>query len=126
MAKHFGAAVTSTAYKVTKTCIAVECDICHKTIPVKKRNYTDRSGRYFEITTGHNDWGNDSIESIETRDVCDECAPQFIYEYLDGIAYSNTAYMKVKNKIVCGYRESDIVDNPPKEGETIVEQHDYF
>jgi hypothetical protein len=40
--------------------------------------------RYYEVTKGHNDWGNDSIESIKIINICsDECLRKEISVYID-------------------------------------------
>jgi hypothetical protein len=46
--------------------IKVTCDICENDIP---------EGQYrYKVTTGHRDWGYDSVESIEQFDICsDNC-----------------------------------------------------
>lgn len=70
----------------------IQCDICNKHIlPDDRRKNTNM---YFKITTGHYDWGNDSVESIETQDVCCDCAPKFISEYLSKC--KSTEYMNIE------------------------------
>lgn len=114
--------VTSTAYKVTRTVIGIECDICNKVIPV--RGNTDNR-RYFEITTGHSDWGNDSIESMETVDVCPDCVTKYIEDYLRDC--SNTAYLNLRVEIAYPSNQSVTVDRLPAKGETTrIEHDDYF
>lgn len=64
---------------------AKKCDICGKDIPPTKRSVppTERFP-FFEISTSHHDWGNDSIDSIEYMDACSpECAMKFAKEYLE-------------------------------------------
>lgn len=51
------------------------CDVCKKEITAKS---------YWELTTHHNDWGNDSIESYERFDVCSkDCMRKKFEEYLE-------------------------------------------
>lgn len=127
MAKHLSAAVTSTAYKITKTVVGIECDICGKIIPVPDEYCYDHArSRYYEVTTGHHDWGNDSIDSIETVDVCPDCVNKYISDYLANVIHSNSAYLKVYNKLVYGRETSEVIDTPPKDGEITVERHDDF
>ena len=126
MSKLMSLAVTTTAYKLTKTTTGVKCDVCGKNIPVKERQWNDDSDRYYEITTGHNDWGNDSCESRKTIDVCPECAPTYIADYLKKNVSSDTAYLEIESKTVWGEQSSEIVDVPPKEDETVEKHHDYF
>lgn len=57
------------------------CDVCKKEITVNS---------YWELTTHHNDWGNDSIESYEYFDVCSkDCMRKKFEEYLKD---SDTGY----------------------------------
>lgn len=114
MATLLSNSVTSTAYKVTKTVTGIECDVCHNVVPVKSYRDNGMSNRYFEITTGHSDWGNDSIDSYETLDVCEECTPKYVSDYLRDC--SDTAHLR---------KVSEVVDRPPKEGEITREEHDY-
>lgn len=68
------------------------CDICKKEI---------KKGReYWEVTTGHHDWGNDSFESIEDFDVCsDVCLMMKFGEYIDRSKDGyNTEYIEVKRE----------------------------
>jgi len=51
------------------------CDVCKKEITAES---------YWELTTHHNDWGNDSIESYESFDVCSkDCMRKKFEEYLE-------------------------------------------
>ena len=123
MATLLSTSVVSTAYKVTQTVTGVECDICNNVIPVKDRRWDDKSDQYFEVTTGHHDWGNDSCESIETVDVCRECILKFIEDYLNDC--SDTAYLELHTKTVWGRKiSSEVVDKLPKEGEVTKVTHD--
>lgn len=60
-----------------KTLVKLECDVC-------KKDITDpQNGYYYKVTTSHNDWGNDSCESYEYRDICsDECLQEDFKSYL--------------------------------------------
>lgn len=54
----------------------VVCDVCGREITSTDRPY--------EVTTGHNDWGNDSYESIAHKDICsDECLKVEFSKYLN-------------------------------------------
>lgn len=75
----------------------IYCDVCgHKIDP-------DKTRQIFRVKTGHNDWGNDSCDSIEYKDVCSsECVEFVISEYLErsnnknrGI---NSEYIEVRNR----------------------------
>ena len=63
--------------------IGIICDYCKKPIyPV--RSYVNRKEyNFFRISTSHNDWGNDSIDSCESFDACSpECATKMAEAYL--------------------------------------------
>ena len=68
------------------------CDICKKEIESNKS--------YWKLTTHHNDWGNDSIDSYEYFDVCSkECMRNKFEEYLEDSGderYSNTMCFDVE------------------------------
>lgn len=81
---------------IEKTCI---CDVCKKIVWKKnllldaKRNYSNNVG-YYDITTGHHDWGNDSVESIEHHQVCCGCLDSFVADYFKEA--SGTEYMDIQ------------------------------
>lgn len=81
---------------IEKTCI---CDVCKKVIwkknllPDAKHNYSNNVG-YYDITTGHHDWGNDSVESIKHHQVCEKCLKSFVAEYFDEA--NGTEYMDIQ------------------------------
>ena len=124
MATLMSNSVMSTAYKITKTVTGVECDICKDVIPVKSLSHSNSEHRYFEVPTGHYDWGNDSCDSVETRDICPKCISKFIEEYLRDC--SDTAHLQLHTYIVEDDEYSEVVDVPPKEGEVTRKEHDYY
>lgn len=67
------------------------CDICKKEIAKRKG--------YWTLVTGHNDWGNDSCESVEHFDVCSQiCLMNKFAEYIDESDKdnNNTMYFEVE------------------------------
>lgn len=56
-----GVKLRSSDMKVETSC---KCDICGKEI-----NLGDW---FYSVMTGHNDWGNDSCDSIQSFDVCSD------------------------------------------------------
>ena len=55
------------------------CDFCGKLIGKrsdKKYSY------YYELFTGHHEWGNDSVDSFEHQDCCEECITDQFVKYL--------------------------------------------
>lgn len=88
-----------------ETIVAIDyfCDIC------KKRIYTDVKGRrtkldaiveYYNIVRGHNDWGNDSIESRESSIVCKECLTTALMQYKNAAEREphNSRYIEVEHQ----------------------------
>lgn len=71
------------------------CDVCGKLILKKNENKTTYcSGKQWKLTTGHNDWGNDSCDSIEYKDICSaECLEKELQKY---VQRGGTAYFEVK------------------------------
>lgn len=78
---------------IEKVCVGetMTCDVCKKEIL--------KGSGYWNVTTGHNDWGRDSIDSIEHFDICSEiCLMSKFSDYLDesgGDDY-NTEYIKIE------------------------------
>jgi hypothetical protein len=76
-----------------KVCVkeTMHCDVCG--------NEMNKNKRHWELTTGHHDWGNDSVESIEDFDICsEECLRKKFDEYVkeSGASDYNTMYFKVE------------------------------
>ena len=66
------------------------CDVCNKEIP-------DKSW-YYDIVTGHHDWGRDSIDSVNSFDACSEkCVKEKVDFYFDELVGKgcNTAYLTI-------------------------------
>lgn len=74
--------------KIEETEIGITCDMCKKEILNEedyKSEFRTKMSHYYEITTHHNDWENDSIDSYEYRDICSEnCLFNFLKDYYDG------------------------------------------
>lgn len=68
------------------------CDVCKNEIAKEKE--------YWELTTHHNDWGNDSAGSYEHFDVCSkDCMRKKFEEYLEESGderYSNSKCFEVE------------------------------
>lgn len=85
----------------------IKCDICGTVIkpPSKDERYDWRKPeyKYYSVTTGHHDWGNDSSDSIWHRHICPYCIVDFVKEYL-GISAaltvdkSPTAYIEIETE----------------------------
>lgn len=68
--------------------IAIKCDICGKIIKEEidktPTGAAFKTKRYYYVRTGHDDWGNDSVDSIESFDVCsEECLSKKFNEYIE-------------------------------------------
>ena len=69
----------------------MHCDVCNGVIEKHKG--------YWELITGHNDWGRDSVDSIENFDICSEaCLRKKFDEYVreSGSSDYNTMYFEVE------------------------------
>lgn len=93
---------TRTITRQVRMVVGVKCDICGTIIDSKK--YRSKESRYFEVTTGHNDWGHDSCESVEKRDVCPECIVKVMTEYIN--TASGTDYIEVETSHHHPYEET--------------------
>jgi len=85
------------------------CDICGKEFNYELGNYGKKIACYYRITTGHYDWGNDSVDSVTSKDACcEECVSRFTQEWLkdEDVIHSNTAYIEI-NKDRHALKETD-------------------
>ena len=74
------------------------CDICGKEFNYEPWFRGEKIASYYHIRTGHYDWGNDSCESVKSRDACcDECLSRFTQEWLkdEDVISSDTAYIEI-------------------------------
>ena len=82
------------------------CDRCKKMIYKRwsdeyakqydlMREHT-KSVEWFDVTTGHHDWGNDSCDSIMHNEYCRECLPKEFEHYLKEA--SGTDYFEINHK----------------------------
>lgn len=68
--------------EVKQVVVGKMCDVCHKDIPPTER-FSSKTFPYYEITTHHSDWGNDSCESFNYYHACSpECAMKFAAKYI--------------------------------------------
>lgn len=93
-------------YTVTEERISEEfwyCDVCKKLIykrSIKDNSKNKNSVSFWELTTGHNDWGNDSCDSVESFALCsEECAKVKFVQYLEDSAEGrNTMYFEIQRQ----------------------------
>lgn len=82
----------------------IKCDICGTVIkpPSKDERYDWQKPeyKYYSVTTGHNDWGVDSGDSVQHRHICPHCIVKFIEEYLSVAEKENhpTAYIEIETE----------------------------
>jgi hypothetical protein len=75
--------------KIERTLTKIVCDRCKKEIEKEKH--------YYEVTTEHEDWGSESIESIDDKDICsDECLQKEFESYLE--FKSNTKQIRIERR----------------------------
>lgn len=89
--------------KTVKKIIGIKCDECGKVILAD--NGAKPSNRYFEVTTGHRDWGNDSVDSIHYHDLCPSCVGDFTSEYLESA--KGTEYIEVETRYAYPHDEAE-------------------
>lgn len=94
--KRLGKETTPVVVRTKRIIEGVECDVCKRLIVPTK--YAENSSQYFEIITGHNDWGNDSCDSREYFDVCPNCIGDFVAKYAR--ESSGTNYLEMSNEYV--------------------------
>lgn len=80
------------------------CDRCgrhlwYHTKDGHKKPGVKEMAHYYNIVTGHHDWGNDSIDSVETYDVCVGCAKKMFEEYIeDSYNRTNSLYFECSHE----------------------------
>ena len=89
---------TETVLKVKRNVTGVRCDVCEKIVPVNRGVVS----RYFNVRTGHNDWGNDSCDSVESQDICPDCINKFVTEYLRD-SVGTTRYIDIETSYARPY-----------------------
>ena len=80
--------------------IGKKCDVCGREIPPTSRTFPRKEIPFFDVTTYHNDWGNDSVDSYEYFHACSpDCvmkmADGFLRDDFDGI---NTKTIKIAHR----------------------------
>lgn len=73
----------------------LRCDICGKKIYPQK--YKQESNIYIEVSTQHHDWGLESPESIERKELCKECAVKFAREYILSVSSTEEIAMTTEH-----------------------------
>lgn len=100
---------TAMVEQKTKYIITCKCDRCGKVIykhygkefELLTRNVRKTTERvsYYHVTTGHNDWGNDSIDSLKSKDICPLCLINEYSDYVDRSSKGfNSEYIEIKHE----------------------------
>ena len=77
------AKIKKVIYEDTQTVLHVKCDGCGKKIyPADSFGDCRCDNQYVSIITQHNDWGNDSFESITQKEYCFKCAAERMRKYI--------------------------------------------
>ena len=93
----------------TETCT---CDICGRLIYKRSLQATDELPKnnslysFWEVTTGHNDWGNDSGDSIKKYEICSSTCLQGlidVYKKDSSRCQRNTEFIKADHTYIFGY-----------------------
>lgn len=77
------------------------CDMCGKEFNYEEGLTKVKRAYYYQILTGHHDWGNDSCDSMQYTDACcDECLLRFIQNWLQDkdVIRSHTAYIEINKQ----------------------------
>ena len=95
------------AIVTTRECVVgKKCDVCGKEILPHKRGGPMYD--YYEVTTHHNDWGNDSIDSYENYDACSpDCAYKLWEKYIHDSAGTSKSLCIEVTHINCWTLEDD-------------------
>lgn len=87
-------------YKKVKRRLGVKCDICKRELMISDPDRGRYAGgvypEYFIVTTGHNDWGNDSWESRKEQDICPDCIDKFVSDYLSDKKGYKSRYIEIE------------------------------
>lgn len=98
---------TAMVEQKTEYIITCKCDRCGKVIfkhyGDEFKELANRVGRdtrvsYYHVTSGHNDWGNDSVDSIVYADVCPSCLVDEYSDYVDRSSKGiNSEYINIEH-----------------------------
>ena len=79
------------------------CDACGKHIDITKQK---RNDTYYSVLSGHREWGNDSVDSIEELDACsDECLIVLVNKWVEKWKGYSTAYIEINRERFCDLRK---------------------
>lgn len=64
----------------------LRCDCCNTKIV--------NGDCYYDVSIGHHDWGNDSVDSMQNKEICESCINDFITTYLKNA--NGTEYIDIE------------------------------
>lgn len=96
MAKVLSNEAEEVVCKKRRKVLGIKCDKCGKEI--SPYQFAGDESKYYRVMTGHHEWGNDSCESIEYKDICPECIAKFVDEYLKN--GRDSAYIEIETEHV--------------------------
>lgn len=68
----------------------IKCDFCGKEI----------TGKFWQLTTHHYDWGNDSVDSYARFDLCSrECINRALDDYIKNCEVSDTQCFELEQEV---------------------------
>ena len=77
------------------------CDECNTTIAHYTEDgtvYKSYFDDYYDVVTGHFDWGNDSRESVKELNICPQCLDKMIEAYKRrSLGRYNTEYIEISH-----------------------------
>ena len=97
----------ATVQKKTEYVTTYKCDRCGKVLfkhcgedfRVHFQGIRTFSVSYYRVTTGHNDWGNDSVDSIEHKIYCPSCLVHAYSDFVDRASDGwNTEYINIEHE----------------------------
>lgn len=95
----------------------LRCDYCKAKI----------KDTYYAVMTGHHDWGNDSVDSIEHKEICIKCIKDFTIKYLKENEDINSDYINIEKEYFIpnyygNYDKYDIQNKLVEDDDLIVEE----
>ncbi len=96
--------VTRAVIEKKTICTSIYCDRCNEriytTVRPGMKHFPDRKlVDYYDVATGHNDWGNDSIDSRENKTLCPECVKDEYIEFNNMTSGKfNTRYIVIEHQ----------------------------
>ena len=88
------------------------CDKCNKLIykiHLKDRTFCTKLVEWYDVITGHNDWGMDSSESIQQTEICPDCIEEVYNDYIKRAKPYSSEYIEIAHRH--GYTEDFTIED---------------